>query len=280
LRQNTKTFKEKIKLKIMITDKQFIKTEILKFLKSNAEENEARNPPRSPSFQSTAINHLFEELPEYKTKTYIEQRQFFSEVRECVHDLMLLGIIYLGQPEGTNANFFTISSYGLKCLAEDKVLPYDPQGFLNQIDVLIPNLDPIIKLYLNESVNCYSARRYLASTVMIGGALERTIIVLTDAFARQVKTRKAEYQKAVLQTQKPKTKFENFLKFLRDNGYLKQLDRSTGEALESLFPSIVQFIRITRNDTGHPTGREINREEAEAFILLTVQAIEFSYRLI
>lgn len=261
-------------------DKRFIKTEILKFLKSRAEESEASSPPRAPTFQSTQINHIFEELPEYKTKTYIEKRQFLSEVRECVHDLMLLGIIYLGQPERTDSNFFTISSYGLKCLAEDKVLPYDPQGFLNHVYGRIPSLDPIIKLYLEESVSCYSARRYLAVAVMIGGALERTIIVLTDEFAGQVKTKKVEYQKAVFQTEKPKTKFDNFLKFLKDNGYLKQLDLSTAETLESLFPSIVQFIRITRNDTGHPTGREINQEEAQAFILLAVQAIEFSYRLI
>jgi hypothetical protein len=52
------------------------------------------------------------------------------------------------------------------------------------------------------------------------------------------------------------------------------------EKLKSLLPAIVNLIRISRNEVGHPTGRQISRDEAQALILLTKEAIIFSYKLI
>jgi len=92
--------------------------------------------------------------------------------------------------------------------------------------------------------------------------------------------KKAEFTKEVLSKEKIKTRFDNFLSFLDKHGYKKNFDRAVKEKLESSFPAIANIIRITRNEVGHPTGRKMDREEAEANLLLSRAAIIFSHELL
>ena len=115
---------------------------------------------------------------------------------------------------------------------------------------------------------------------MIGCALEKNIIDTTEAFYSNLNSNKSIFKKYVLEKDKIKTKFDNFLKFLKQYGHTNDLDRTNKEKLDSLIPAIVNLIRITRNEVGHPTGREVSHDEAEANILLAKEAIKFSYSLL
>lgn len=93
----------------------------------------------------------------------------------------------------------SITEYGIKCFEKGMLLPYDPEGFLNSLQSKIPKLDSIIELYFGEAMSCFSNRNFLASAVMIGGAIERTIILLTENFAKSLNEEKlSKFEKEVL----------------------------------------------------------------------------------
>lgn len=204
-------------------------------------------------------------------------------VHDIFWDLAGSGLVRPGSrgrnPQDNSLPWLCITDYGLACVEEGKILPVDSEAFLEEMD--LASLDDVIRLYIEESVRAFSSRGYLAAAVMAGGALERAILIMTEKYLDKIpKTKQKSYQTDVLSAQKIKTRFDHFLKFIEDNGIKKTLPRATQETLDSLFPAIVNLIRITRNDVGHPTGREIERDEAEALIYLLKTAIKFVYKFI
>lgn len=181
--------------------------------------------------------------------------------------------------QGDDLPYICVTDYGAACAQEGRRLPIDNEGFLEGMN--LDEVDDIIRLYIEEAVSSFSARNYLAAAVMAGGAMERAIIVLTEEYEAKVATaQKAAYQANVLTKEKIKTRFDEFLKFLEANGIKKALPRAEQETLDSLFPAIVNLIRITRNEIGHPTGTEIERDKAEGLIYLLKTAIDFIYNFI
>jgi hypothetical protein len=176
--------------------------------------------------------------------------------------------------------WISITDYGIETFEREDKFPYDPQGFLGDLYDKVENLDAVIKLYFEEAISCFSHNDFLSSTVMIGSALEKTILIMTENFKEVVEGGHEEYERIVLNKHFIKTRFDEFLKYLTANDYEQKIEIADREKLKSLFPAIVNHIRISRNEVGHPTGRQISRDEAQAIILLAKEAIIFSYRLI
>ncbi len=201
-------------------------------------------------------------------------------IREALWDLISQGIVMLGSTnQGTGAPHVTITRRGVKYIEAGTTIPIDSEGFLNSMS--LDDKDEIIKLYTEEAVSSFSSKNYLASAVMVGGAAERLIEILTSEFAEKLSpTLKAQYEKKVLSQEKIKTIFDAFLIFLDTNGIKKKISRVEKETLEGVFPAIVQIIRITRNETGHPTGRIIDRDEVQGLIYQLKTAIKFVYEFL
>lgn len=209
----------------------------------------------------------------------LDRRKDEPLFREVFWELLCKNIVVPGNR--TNSAEFpwaSLTEYGKKCFEEDRLLPLDPQEILRSLYDAIPDIDPIIKIYFEESVSCFDNMNYLSSTVMIGGALERAIIVKTESFYNELNDNKAEFQNNILNISRIKTKFDNFIRFLKESDIYNDFSLSVKEKLSSLLPAIFNLIRITRNETGHPTGREISRDEAEANILLAKEGIQFLFR--
>gem|GEM_PF-2518967 len=203
--------------------------------------------------------------------------------RETFWELVSQNLAVIGsnaRSGGDKLPYVSITEYGAKCWEEKKILPYNPDGFLDSLCEDIPDIDEITKLYFGEAISCFHNKNFLASMVMVGGAIEKTVEKITELFYSKLSEDKASFKTDVLDQKFIKTTFDNFLKFLEDKGYKNKLDFTTKEKLESLFPAIVNLIRITRNETGHPTGREIDRDEAEAYLLLAKEGIRFAYSLV
>lgn len=199
-------------------------------------------------------------------------------VRQAFWDLVGNGLAMPGDKsrsiQGIELPYICITDYGLQCFKEGRRLPIDSEGFLEEMN--LSGVDDVIRLYIEEAISSFSAKNYLAAAAMAGGAMERAILNLTEEYeTKVVSAKKVEYQKDVLSQYKIKTRFDNFLEFLEKNGIKKTLPRADQERLDSLFPAIVNLIRITRNDVGHPAGREIERDEAEALIYLLKTALKF-----
>jgi hypothetical protein len=86
----------------------------------------------------------------------------------------------------SNFPWVQMTEWGKTCLENGECLPYDAGLFLSRIRSQIPNLDPIVDLYLKEALNSFRLGAYLAVAVMTGVAAERILIVLRDVIVTSI----------------------------------------------------------------------------------------------
>ncbi len=235
----------------------------------------------SQFFNSTGIPEEFRQFVNKKGLTIDDSDS--SRFREAFWRLVSRDLVAPGNEKGGVARlpFVSITEYGIKCFEEGKILPYDPDHFINSLVAAIPGIDDIIMLYFEESVNCFTNMSYLASAVLTGCSIERMVIFLTEEFFKKIDpSLQTNYQKNVLHYEKVGKRTEKFIHFIDTNQLDNSFPISDQEKLRALLPSIVNLIRITRNEAGHPTGRVLERDEAQANLLLAKEGIKFSYHFL
>jgi hypothetical protein len=215
-------------------------------------------------------------IPPYQSLTpWIE-----DEVREVIWELAFQGIVVPGIDNGHQASlpWFKITEWGKCCLEKGEYLPHDAGLFMDRLRKEVPTLDAIIALYLIESLKCFRNGTFVASAVMVGVAAERMMLVL----------RKAVYD--ALSSPEKKRRFDDDAQGQIKRTYdavWKKLDPVREQMPERLRESVgvelagvFELVRKTRNEAGHPTGRSVEREEAEALLLLFPAYAKTVYALI
>jgi len=186
-------------------------------------------------------------------------REDREKVRQIVWEFILQGILAIGLNENNpNFPFVSITEHGKEVLESEKISPYDPDGYLKNLKDEIPNLDPLIEMYLSESLQAYLKGLMFSSAVMLGVASEKTFLLLFEAFTNALgsQPKKKRFQKLQesIRTKRKFDKLKTEIMIIR-----KTLPKELSEDLESQFDGIFNLIRVTRNDAGHPTGRQIKR---------------------
>jgi hypothetical protein len=204
-----------------------------------------------------------------------------EKTRQIVWEFILQGVLAIGLNENNpDFPFLSLTEHGKKVLESGETwLPYDPDGYLSKLKVEIPNIDPIIEMYVTESLQAYLKGLMFSSAVMLGVASEKAFLNLLDALINSIKDPKEkskfERLKDIFKTKYKFDQVKNKIVSIR-----KLLPRDLSEDLESQFEGIFNIIRITRNDAGHPTGREIERSRAFVNLQLFPFYCQKIYRLI
>jgi hypothetical protein len=203
-----------------------------------------------------------------------------EKVRQIVWEFILQGILAIGRDEANpNFPFVSITEHGKKILESGETLPYDPDGFLRKLKTDIPNLDPIVEMYVTESLQAYLKGLMFSSAVALGVASEQAFLLLLETFTNAIKdpSTKSSFEK-LQDTIRTKHKFDQLKNKLM--GIRVTLPRELSEDLESQFDGIFNLIRVTRNDAGHPTGRKIERDVAFVNLRLFIVYCKKIYGLI
>jgi hypothetical protein len=217
--------------------------------------------------QSMAEQHgLVEKRPiqPYQTMTpWIE-----DEVREVVWALAFQGILVPGIDNGQQASlpWFKITEWGKRCLEKHEYLPFDAGLFIERIRNEIPALDSVVQLYLAESLKCFRYDAFVAAAAMVGVAAERMMLVLQGAVYGALDTEEKKERFSKDAAGSIKRVFDAIWKKL--DPVREQMPDNLRESLRVELDGIFELIRKTRNEAGHPTGRNIEREEAQALLLL------------
>src|SRR5205823_14447979 len=113
------------------------------------------------------------------------------------------------------------------------------------------------KQYLKEALKSYEQECFLASSVMLGGAAEDTTLDVAASFASW-QGKSAEKLEKVLENPRQfyVYKLQEFEK--RITAVKRSLPPEFSENLELKFTTVLQLIRLTRNDAGHPTGKRVD----------------------
>jgi hypothetical protein len=197
---------------------------------------------------------------------------------EVFWNLFREGIITLGTND-QNAEFpwFRISEFGKQVL--DNQEPYffqDVGGYEALIRARVPQIDPITLIYLKESVQAFKSGCVLSASVMIGVASEHSFLKLLDAIEANP-THSSTF--ATVHRERTILRKLNAFKRILDQN-LNLLPARVKEDLDTQFMSTVSMIRNFRNESGHPSGRIIEREQCYVLLQLFIPCCEKIYQLI
>lgn len=202
---------------------------------------------------------------------------------EVFWDLFRQGIITLGLNDlRGNREFpwFRISTHGKRILENQAVYFYhDVSSYEAVIRQQVPNIDSVTLLYLNEAMQSFYSGCYLSSSVMLGVASEYTFLKLLEKI--ETSTYKSNFKKAFDERNISK-KFEAFKNRLKqDMGNNNiTLPGEIKENLDTNLEGIMNTIRNFRNDSGHPSGNIISREQCYVNLNLFIPYCKKAYQLI
>ncbi|PYK21933.1 MAG: hypothetical protein DME56_02885 [Verrucomicrobia bacterium] len=123
-----------------------------------------------------------------------------------------------------------------------------------------PRTSETTKQYLREALKSYEQECFLASSVMLGVAAEGTSLDVAASFVSW-QGRPAHKLKATLENSKQfyVYKLQQFeARLIAARG---SIPPDLSENIEPNITTVLQLIRLTRNDAGYPTGRRIDAED-------------------
>jgi hypothetical protein len=201
---------------------------------------------------------------------------------EIVWDLVIEGVVRPGH-FGSSQNMpqFHLTERGRELLKHGSMSPYDPDGYLKRLDANVPNLDPVIRTYLVESMHTLRIGCLLSSTITLGCASECAILNLIDAYSNALPKPEGDALKKKTKDAPIKTRFDQFVASAEKNDRLKSaVPKELKETVDTPIRSLFGMYRVHRNDAGHPTGKQLSPEEAHSHLVVFPHYIERLYSLI
>ena len=203
-----------------------------------------------------------------------EDKEIYLEV---FWDLFRQGIITLGLNDSNrNFPFIKVTKLG-KQIAESQSIYFfhDVSSYEQTIRSEIPNVNDVTLIYLKEAIQSFRTGCILSATVMVGVATEHTFLLMLECIEKNSthnKTYKSVFdQRTILQ------KVNKFKNILDQN--IKSLPADIKEDIDTNFSGILSIIRNFRNQSGHPTGKIIDREQAFVLLQLFIPYCKKMYEL-
>lgn len=210
-------------------------------------------------------------------------------LQQIIHELYVGGIIVPGPAIRSNTMmsaqfmqwpFYQVTLYGRTVLAETEYVPHDPDAYIEQLKSEISELDEVIVRYLEQALGCFRINYLLASAVMLGCAAEKAMLLLIEAFPHTIvnSSDRQKYEKEIQKQWMISRKYSTFWKKLAPMA--SSLPNNLGDDLHTILDRIFDLIRTTRNEAGHPTGRNIDKQTMQANFLLFPTYCKRAYGLI
>ena len=203
-----------------------------------------------------------------------EDRELFLEV---FWTLFREGIITLGLNDSNREfPFFRITQFGSRMIAQGQsYFFHDVSSYERLVRTEVPTIDDTTVLYLKEAMQSFRVGCVLASTVMLGVATEHTFLMLLETI-EQSSLHSALFanvatERTILH------KVNKFKNILDQQG--RSLPADVREDIDTHFAGILSIIRTFRNQSGHPTGRIPDREQAYVLLQLFIPYCKKMYQL-
>lgn len=210
------------------------------------------------------------------------EKNDIARVQNILWDLIIEGIIRPGLADGNNNDlpFFHVTEKGESILSSETVTPYDPDSYIKQLSKDIDNIDDIVIKYLEESLNTFRIGCYLSSTIALGCASEKAFLLLIESFKNAMNNHdsREKFSKAV-EGKTIKRQYDEFMKYYNST-FKSRLNGDLREGFDTTVLGVFEMIRMNRNDAGHPTGKQIERDILYSNIIVFRSYIKKIYQLI
>ena len=201
-----------------------------------------------------------------------------NTIREIIWDFIIQRVITIGDYQNSSWPHLSLTEYGKKAIESAGVIPHDSTGYLKALKGAIPHLDTIIETYLLESINTYNINQLLSSTITLGCASERAILLAIDTYADTFKDgEKGKAFRKKIEGKFIKTQFDEFKKSITPS--LNSYPFKLKDDFDNTFVGVFQMIRNNRNDAGHPTGKQIDKDSLFANLRVFITYCKYIYDL-
>ena len=195
--------------------------------------------------------------------------EFIELMLEAMWQFIAQGVVTPGLNAANPAlPWFRVTGYGKKVLAEERFLPHDPTGYLDEVNRVAQSVTGKAAIpYVEEALRCFNAGCSISAVLMLGIAAEAVFLNLCSVISGILKDPADRKAFEAMQWIKPKHKWvvERF-EAIPAKDRKKNLPESTDITLSSLY----DLIRRQRNEIGHPAEQmpAIGRDAAFTFFKL------------
>ena len=213
---------------------------------------------RLPWLEKYFREHVKQKYPDCFSKLY------YAGISEIVSSLLRKGLVYINFSNASTVSglILQLTEDGSAVVKEGEYSPYDSEVYLKRLRADVPMVSPTVLQYAAEALKSFNATSYLASAVMLGVASEAAFLEMGVAFAEWLSRQGSSAFTDTINSKKQNyiQKFSEFRKQIDANKSKLPSDLSEGMALT--FDSVLNLLRIYRNDSGHPTGKTLDRDTA------------------
>ncbi|WP_440604585.1 hypothetical protein [Bacillus sp. GB_SG_008] len=215
-------------------------------------------------------------------------RNEILKVYQEFNNLIVQGVIAPGAygSYGPDLPYFHITEYGMECIKQIDILPYDQEGYLRKLQN-IKDINDWVVFYVTEGLRCFNASCINSAMINVGLAGETIVEELASSFLDFLKKNDTQlsvnYETELNNSRTISLKFTKYLEY--QNKYLKN-NKDLG--LSALKPKLdsssseiyATFTRLTRNSLSHPNGIIMDRIKVLMFFLSFVDYCEIQYSFI
>jgi hypothetical protein len=207
-------------------------------------------------------------------------------VVEAFHHLLHNGMITRAPdppnfPGHLNTSSFVITKRGREWAAGEEPIPEDARRYMEVLQSLVPNLDSIIRQYVEESLIAYQRQAYFAAAVMIGAACEKSVYLLADSFLRSVQDpgEKKKLDEA-MQGRSISRLFGAIQELLSLKMKSKKIHYNVTEGAEQHLLSFLDSVRVQRNEAVHPNAALVTPGKVQLSLTAFPHACQKIHQLI
>ena len=198
-----------------------------------------------------------------------------ARLKHVIWDLILERVLVpsTNHPRSSNDGwpFLSITDHGRKVIAEQKPVPYDPDGYLARLRQTTGGLHGTVEAYLAEALTTFRTGCTMASAVMLGAASEMVFTELCEAIALGL----ADVNQQATFRDKTGQKKNMVDRVRAVSDWLSQKKAQLPDDWKSaerhlLVQKVADLIRNRRNDTGHPQDPPVKPSHEEMYALLMI----------
>ena len=232
--------------------------------------------PRADHRLGRGANYLAEAVQSKNPQTKITR----GEIQAAYWSIVAQGLAYIDIWQHHPENWkLCLTESGNDAVKDLQLNPANPSAYLKHIKNHVPTVSDLVLMYLEESLKAFNQRLLLSSTVMLGVAAEAALLECAVSLGSHLVGKKQTNYIKVLQN--PIASYRRKLKDYLDrlNELKSTIPGALLRAIHLQVIPVVERLRIDRNQSGHPTGAEINRSECFSSLVLFSTCLKALYEL-
>jgi len=156
---------------------------------------------------------------------------------------------------------YRITSRGQEWSKGVEPLPEDYNGYIRTLSELVPNLDEGIRQYVSEGLISFGRGTYFAAAVMVGAASEKAIYLLAESMLDSIKDVAQQTKLKKLLGERSLNRLLSCVeKTILDAHDAGIVPYSVMEGTTRHLMSLLESIRVQRNDAVHPTNGQVSAD--------------------